>query len=336
MTMPQSPSSALPALCRDDAPRPRPAAYRREAFPGCESFHLPASEVADRMHSDGLRAEHCAGGRYGSRPAMKPGVDWQDRLHGIEMFQEYPNGPVGRSWKAACNSCQSLFEPIEPCVVFFEGGSGLQADDENQPDVVLVRNPRANACNRVRNRVRQQRVSSCLRYYIRDLQGKKIILYLPFVDRIGCSGQCVPCSTKFGFTQCIEMQGVRNKVPRCRKGEIRRRFFQGLRKFLRRGSNRAPVAFEWPGKETLEPIATLPSPFQRPIDFLRLRNASSLAYVPRSEPHKAAEYFTTQITRRHTFRKQQHRFFPSINEFGISPNERHAGHGPLLQSVHGD
>ena len=117
MTMPQSPSSALPALCRDDALRPRPAAYRREAFPGCESFHLPASEVADRMHSDGLRAEHCAGGRYGPRPAMKPGVDWQDRLHGIEMFQKYPNGPVGwscgRSWKAACNSCQSLFEPIE-------------------------------------------------------------------------------------------------------------------------------------------------------------------------------------------------------------------------------
>ena len=160
--------SIAAALAMELEPREGPAG----TFPGCESFHLPASEVADRMHSDGLRAEHCAGGRYGPRPAMKPGVDWQDRLHGIEMFQKYPNGPVGRSWKAACNSCQSLFEPIEPCVVIFEGGSGLQADDENQPDVVLVRNPRANARNRVRNRVRQQRVSTCLRYNARDFQGK--------------------------------------------------------------------------------------------------------------------------------------------------------------------
>ena len=45
MPMPQSPSPALPALRRDDAPRPRLAAYGPEDFPGCESFHLPASEL---------------------------------------------------------------------------------------------------------------------------------------------------------------------------------------------------------------------------------------------------------------------------------------------------
>ena len=47
MTITRSPASALPALHRDEAPRPRPAAYGPEDFPGCESFYLPASELAD-------------------------------------------------------------------------------------------------------------------------------------------------------------------------------------------------------------------------------------------------------------------------------------------------
>ena len=248
---------------------------------------------------------------------MKPGVDGQDRLHGIEMLQEYPNGPVGRSWKAACDSRQSLFEPIEPCVVLFEGGSGLQADHKNQPDIVLVGSPRADAYNRVRDCVCEQCVSTCLRYYACDFQGKEIVLHLSFVDKVGYSGQCVPCGTESGFTQRMQMRGVRNEVPRCRKGDIRHRFLQGLHKFLRCGSNGAPVAFEWPGKETLEPIPTLLSSFQRPIDFFRLGNASSLARVPRSELHKAAEYFTTQIARRHTFRKRNY----SYKNFGGSAGE---------------
>ena len=38
-------SSAVPALRRGHAPRPAPAVYQLEDFPGCESFHLPASEI---------------------------------------------------------------------------------------------------------------------------------------------------------------------------------------------------------------------------------------------------------------------------------------------------
>ena len=47
MVMPQSPSPVVPAPVRhrDDAPLPRPAMYGPEDFPGCESFHLPASEI---------------------------------------------------------------------------------------------------------------------------------------------------------------------------------------------------------------------------------------------------------------------------------------------------
>ena len=45
MAMTQPSSSALPAPRREDAPPPRPAAYGPEDFPGCESFHLPASEL---------------------------------------------------------------------------------------------------------------------------------------------------------------------------------------------------------------------------------------------------------------------------------------------------
>ena len=47
MAMTQSPSPVLPApvLRRDEASRPRPAMYGPEDFPGCESFHLPASEL---------------------------------------------------------------------------------------------------------------------------------------------------------------------------------------------------------------------------------------------------------------------------------------------------
>ena len=47
MAMPQSPSPVAPAPVRrrDDAPRRRPATYGPEDFPGCESFHLPASEL---------------------------------------------------------------------------------------------------------------------------------------------------------------------------------------------------------------------------------------------------------------------------------------------------
>ena len=45
MAVMQPSSSALPARRRDDAPPPRQAAYGPEDFPGCESFHLPASEL---------------------------------------------------------------------------------------------------------------------------------------------------------------------------------------------------------------------------------------------------------------------------------------------------
>ena len=47
MAMTQSPSPVLPTpvLHRDEASRQRSAAYRPEDFPGCESFHLPASEL---------------------------------------------------------------------------------------------------------------------------------------------------------------------------------------------------------------------------------------------------------------------------------------------------
>ena len=37
--------ASTPEPCRDDAPRPRPAGYGPEDFPGCESFHLPESEL---------------------------------------------------------------------------------------------------------------------------------------------------------------------------------------------------------------------------------------------------------------------------------------------------
>ena len=43
--MAQSSSYAVLARRRCDAPRPAPAVYQLEDFPGCESFHLPASEV---------------------------------------------------------------------------------------------------------------------------------------------------------------------------------------------------------------------------------------------------------------------------------------------------
>ena len=42
---PAQASYAVPARRRGDALRPSPAEYRPEDFPGCESFHLPASEV---------------------------------------------------------------------------------------------------------------------------------------------------------------------------------------------------------------------------------------------------------------------------------------------------
>ena len=38
-------SSTLPARRHSDAPEPSPASYGPEDFPGCESFHLPASEI---------------------------------------------------------------------------------------------------------------------------------------------------------------------------------------------------------------------------------------------------------------------------------------------------
>ena len=43
--MAQSSSYAVPARRRGDAPRSSPAPYQLDDFPGCESFHLPASEV---------------------------------------------------------------------------------------------------------------------------------------------------------------------------------------------------------------------------------------------------------------------------------------------------
>ena len=220
------------------------------------------------MKPGGSRPKLRSCGCYGPGPAMKPGVYWQDCFHCIEMFQKYPNGPVGRSWKAACNSCQSIFEPIKPCVVFFEGGSSLQEDDKNQPDVVLVRNPRANARNRVRNCVRQQRV-----------------LYLPSLLLLATSKErrlfCIsPSSIESGIRVSASRAAPSSVSPnacRCEafaikcqdagEGDIRHRFFQGHRKFLLCGSNRTPVAFEWPGKETLEPIATLLSSSQTPDRF---------------------------------------------------------------------
>ena len=41
----EQPSFTVPVQDHADAPRPAPAAYGPEDFPGCESFHLPASEV---------------------------------------------------------------------------------------------------------------------------------------------------------------------------------------------------------------------------------------------------------------------------------------------------
>ena len=41
----EQPSFPVPAQGHSDAPRPAPAAYGPADFPGCESFHLPASEV---------------------------------------------------------------------------------------------------------------------------------------------------------------------------------------------------------------------------------------------------------------------------------------------------
>ena len=45
MAVTQASSSVLPALRRDDEPRPRPETYLPKDFPGCESFHMPASEI---------------------------------------------------------------------------------------------------------------------------------------------------------------------------------------------------------------------------------------------------------------------------------------------------
>ena len=41
----EQPSFTVPVQDHADAPRPAPAAYGPEDFPGCESFHLPASEI---------------------------------------------------------------------------------------------------------------------------------------------------------------------------------------------------------------------------------------------------------------------------------------------------
>ena len=38
-------SLTVPVRRHSDAPRPAPAAYGPEDFPGCESFHLPGSEI---------------------------------------------------------------------------------------------------------------------------------------------------------------------------------------------------------------------------------------------------------------------------------------------------
>ena len=41
----EQPSFTVPVQGNSDAPRPAPAAYGPKDFPGCESFHLPASEI---------------------------------------------------------------------------------------------------------------------------------------------------------------------------------------------------------------------------------------------------------------------------------------------------
>ena len=126
---------------------------------------------------------------------------------------------------------------------------------------------------------------------------------------------------------------IRNHVPRCRKGDIRHpRLFNISASSSDTGADRAPVTFEWPGEEALEPIATLLGPFHRSVDFVRIEGFVVPRYVPRPECHKPTQYFTTQITRGQSLRKQQHRLFPTVNELGIGPNERHTGHGPLLQA----
>ncbi len=178
------------------------------------------------------------------------------------MFQIYPDGSVRRSWKVACNTCQSPFEPVKPSVMFPERCRRLQADYENQPDVVLVRSPRADSGHGIRNGVRQRCVSTCSRYYARDFQGKKDVLFFPFVTKVRHSGQCTQYSTEFGFTQRIQMRSVRNHVRRCRKGDIRHRagrvtvtkYSRTTWRLMRMGSEFAPArarvarAASWDGE----------------------------------------------------------------------------------------
>ena len=42
----EPPSFRVTAQRYSDTPRPAPTAYGPEDFPGCESFHLPASEIS--------------------------------------------------------------------------------------------------------------------------------------------------------------------------------------------------------------------------------------------------------------------------------------------------
>ena len=38
-------------------------------------------------------------GGYRSRAAVKPGFNWQNHFHGVELFDEYPQRLIGRPWQ---------------------------------------------------------------------------------------------------------------------------------------------------------------------------------------------------------------------------------------------
>ena len=74
---------AVPVQRRGDAPRPSPAVSQLEDFPGCDSFHLPASEIG---HCEGLNANAHAQGRMEVVAAAL-------RTQGIEVTSDLTEDP---------------------------------------------------------------------------------------------------------------------------------------------------------------------------------------------------------------------------------------------------
>ena len=74
------------------------------------------------LATDASRPQRRARCRNVSHTTMKPGIDRQDRFDGIEMLHEHPQARVRRSWNDACNSRQSVFEPIQPSFSFLVSG----------------------------------------------------------------------------------------------------------------------------------------------------------------------------------------------------------------------